>query len=314
MTAAANLKPVGQPFQPSWSDNGSLRQPVGKRGRVHIDRWLPFLVLHRGADDPASVARRVAINSASYLVWDEEDDHAALSALEAIATRLRDEQGRLLAVSLADRTEIESDADSAQLPPLMVTVAAEDCAGSQRAAAKLAETLRKLEIDLRQCEARIVAFEPVVPSAFHRLLDELAGVQRLALTLPAVHRRADGGIYPAIAHDVAASAGDALLRAACAFLDDGQGKAPKHYRSLGRSAYLNAALKADRKLGAIASSFDFLLSISPINVSEAREKFLDGGCERPPMFHYRPLTVDPDLAKRDLYAVDLGTLEDPLLE
>ena len=32
------------------------------------------------------------------------------------------------------------------------------------------------------------------------------------------------------------------------------------------------------------------------------------------MFHYRPLTVDPDIAKRDLYAIDLGTLEDPLLE
>ena len=36
---------------------------------------------------------------------------AALSALEAVATRLRDEQGCLLVVSLADRTEIESDAD-----------------------------------------------------------------------------------------------------------------------------------------------------------------------------------------------------------
>ena len=110
-----------------------------------------------------------------------------------------------------------------------------------------------------------------MPSAFHRLLDEL-------------DRRAAAGSHPpsgsspsrrrdisAIAHDVAASAGDALLRAACAFLDDGQGKAPKHYRSLGRSAYLNAALKADRKLGAIASSFDFLLSISPINTGQARD-------------------------------------------
>ena len=314
MNGRATLKPVAAPFVADWSGNGSLRQPVGANGRAHIDRWLPFLVLHRGSDDPASIARRVAINSASYLVWDGDDDHAALSALEAVATRLRDEQGCLLVVSLADRTEIEAGPDSTDLPPLLATISAQDCDGSQRAAEKLAETFRKLEIDLRHCEAAIVPFQPLLPSAFHRLLDDLDGVQRLALTLPAVHRRADGGTYPAIAHDIAASAGDALLRAACAFLDDGEGRAPKHYRSLGRSAYLNAALKADRKLGAIASSFDFLLSISPINTIAARESFIADGFEKPPVFHYRPLTVDPDLAKRDLYAIDLGALEDPLLE
>ena len=33
-----------------------------------------------------------------------------------------------------------------------------------------------------------------------------------------------------------------------------------------------------------------------------------------PKFRYRPLTVDPDAAKRDLYAVDLSIIEDPLLE
>ena len=31
-------------------------------------------------------------------------------------------------------------------------------------------------------------------------------------------------------------------------------------------------------------------------------------------FRYRPLTVDPDVAKRDLYAIDLTLLEDPTLE
>ncbi len=38
----------------------------------------------------------------------------------------------------------------------------------------------------------------------------------------------------------------------------------------------------------------------------------DGG--KPPRFQYRPLEVDPDNAKRDLYAIDLASLEDPLLE
>ncbi len=42
--------------------------------------------------------------------------------------------------------------------------------------------------------------------------------------------------------------------------------------------------------------------------------FLEGQAEKAPQFRYRPLTVDPDVAKRDLYAIDLTLLEDPTLE
>ena len=95
--------------------------------------------------------------------------------------------------------------------------------------------------------------------------------------------------------------------------DSGAG-APAHFRSLGRSAFLAAALDADKKLDKVARSFDFLLSVSPINSREAMERFFAGGEEEAPKFRYRPLTVDPDAAKRDLYAVDLSIIEDPLLE
>ena len=91
----------------------------------------------------------------------------------------------------------------------------------------------------------------------------------------------------------AVACGDALLRTACAYLDDSTGRAPPHYRSLGRSAFLKAALSADEKLGRIASSFDFLLSVSPINTTEALEKFIADGEQVEPVFRYRPLTVDP---------------------
>jgi uncharacterized protein (TIGR02421 family) len=110
------------------------------------------------------------------------------------------------------------------------------------------------------------------------------------------------------------AAGDALLRSACAFMSDGKEGAPVHYRALGRSAFLAAALSADRKLDRISRSFDFLLSVSPINTDEAMHEFLGVDGRKPPRFHYRPLEVDPDLAKRKLYAIDLAQLEDPLLE
>ena len=120
------------------------------------------------------------------------------------------------------------------------------------------------------------------------------GVERLSLKVPQIHRRPDGAEYPAISHELSMEIGDALLRAACAFLDDGKAKAPSHYRALGRSAYLAAALKADRKLDRISRSFDFLLSISPIDTAKACQRFVAEGEGKAPRFHYRPLTVDPD--------------------
>ena len=89
---------------------------------------------------------------------------------------------------------------------------------------------------------------------------------------------------------------------------------PDHYRALGRSAFLAAALKADRKLDRVARSFDFLLSISPIDTAKAYDRFVADGEHEAPHFHYRPLTVDPDVAKRELYSIDFDALEDPMLE
>ena len=105
-----------------------------------------------------------------------------------------------------------------------------------------------------------------------------------------------------------------MLRTACAFWTTAASRAPAHYRSLGRSAFLKAALKADEKLGRIAASFDFLLSVSPINTTAALQQFIADGEQVAPEFRYRPLTVDPDVVKRRLYRLDFARLEDPLLE
>src|SRR5690606_31024026 len=150
-----------------------------------------------------------------------------------------------------------------------------------------------------RCTVERIPFAPVLPEPFDVLLNAIDGVARLSLRVPQIHVRPDGGEYPAISHELSVAIGDALLRAACAFLDDGTAPAPVHYRALGRSAYLAAALKADRQLDKIARSFDFLLSISPIDTAKAYQRFIAEGEQKPPHFHYRPLTVDPDSAKRE---------------
>ncbi len=310
----ASPRDTPPPFAVDFAEGGALREKVGATGRVHLDRWLPFLIVHRGDGGATSLARRIALNGPAYLVWDEGDDLAALAALETVAEQMTAHSGALLVITVADDDYVPTAADSPVLPSLVATVRADRQGGPDRAAGALANALSAIEIDLRHCEVVREAFSPLLPERFDHMLDSIDGVRRLAMVLPPIHRQPDGAVYPGIAHAMTTHVVDSILRAACAFLDDGNGKAPKHYRSLGRSAYLAAALKADRRLSEIQSRFDFLLSISPINTPAALAEFLGADGEKEPNLHYRPLTVDPDQAKRDLYAIDLSVLEDPTLE
>jgi uncharacterized protein (TIGR02421 family) len=296
-------------FAPEFGKRGELRQPVGDSGRAHLDRWLPFLVLHRSPDPSASIARRVAVNSPAYLIWSPGDDRAAGQAFAAIAAALRERFGCILVMSVEDAAWEPVPKGSQKLHPFDIRVGASGGPSARRAFDCLTEALAKIRIDLRKPKVAPGAAE--LPAT---ALDADAAFDRLAMVVPQIHRLDETTFYPQLTRDLAVALGDALLQAACAFMVDSGAGAPAHFRSLGRSAFLAAALDADKKLDRVARSFDFLLSVSPINNREAMERFFAGGEQDAPKFRYRPLTVDPDSAKRDLYAVDLSIIEDPLLE
>ncbi len=314
MTGETHLRSVKSGFAAHFSATGALRESIGSSGRVHLDRWLPFIFLHRGSDDEDSLARRIAINSPSYCLWSESDDETALDAVTETVAAIAEHDGKVLVVTLTDGPILERLAGSDKLPPFEAIIGAGTQVDAERSAAALEHALTKIEIDLRHCKAERRGFDPLLPLAFDKALNAIAGVSRLALEVPPIHRSAGGAVFPEIRHELVMHIGDALLRTACAFIDDGTRQAPKHYRSLGRSAYLAAALKADKRLAAMSASFDFLLSISPIDTARAYDEFIASKAQEAPRFHYRPLSVDPDAAKRELYDIDLAQLEDPLLE
>ncbi|MEO7601930.1 MAG: tyrosine/phenylalanine carboxypeptidase domain-containing protein [Sphingomicrobium sp.] len=314
MTTRPRLMIAPEPFVAQVNDAGSIRQSVGANGRVHVDRPSFFLVLHRTADPVQSLARHVAVTAPSYLIWGPDDDHAAASALTAIVAEMRRRFGHILIVSLYDQKAPPPEPDDTpHLPPFIALVGPSDDARAAKAADVLGKAMAKVRIDLRKCQVEHRSrpyFEPSVEA----LVDSDPAISHFSLGLPQIHLAPDGGTYPQLFRDLSFAAGDALLRAACAFASDGTEGAPAHYRALGRRAFLAAALKADGKLDRIARSFDFLLSVSPINTDEAMHDYFGADGGKAPRFRYRPLEVDPDIAKRSLYAIDLAGLEDPLLE
>jgi uncharacterized protein (TIGR02421 family) len=69
----------------------------------------------------------------------------------------------------------------------------------------------------------------------------------------------------------------------------------------------------DQQLAKISSAFDFLLQVTPVNSGPAWARFKRAHFQRTPVFHYRPVSVDPALLKRKLYSIPLERIEDPTL-
>lgn len=294
--------------------SGPFHRGLPDGGRVYIDRPQPFLVIHRSDGTPHSLAQRIAAISPASMTWSAgEADAAALECIDAIQARQPDDGPPLLLAGLHDIRQDDSlDEDSARLEEFRFVIGASPDAATRAAARELAAALSTLCIDLR--EPRIDTLDAPSGAA---LPDPRPGdgpdSPRLSLGLPRIHLvpGEDGRIYPQVFHELESRVFDALLRAFAAYLAAATGTPAPQHRSLGRSSYIEAAVVADRELARISRSFDFLLGVSPINTVEQLERY-DGSGE--PQFRYRPLTVDPGLAKRALHAIDLRAVEDPVLE
>ena len=283
-------------------------------GRAHVDRLLPFLILNRaGASD--SLAARVAAISPTYVIWPGPEDREAVAAAERIACAAHGDYPQVLIVSLYDLPRDSSlDEDVPKLEAFNARLSASEDAPAQAAAERLAEALETIEIDLRACCVDHVA-DAWFESGVEELVRRLPWVSHVSLGLPQIYRvPGKEAVYPQLLHELEIGVFDALLQASHAFLAKISPDPPKSHRALGRRSFIAAARSVDSKLLRVSTSFDFLLSVSPINSEAAYAKFKADKFDVPPTFRYRPLTVDPDLAKRALYAIDLRRVEDPVLE
>lgn len=316
--------PMQQRPAPDLDGARAYRRTLEHGGRVHVDRPLPFLLLAGHPDAPFSLARRVASISAASIVWPESGGPSAEAGAAAELARLLDARQaaypRFLLVTLHD---LPRDAsvyeESPRLEPFVFVVGASADAAAEAAADTLETALAAVEIDLRvpRFSRRPV---PPLPPALAAVVEGRTGISRLALGIPQVQRIPGDArrVYPQLYHLLESSLHDAVLQAAARFIEPGRDGAHAavraSHRTLGRRRFVRAAKRADQALARISASFDFLLGVSPINTVEAYEAFEAGHRRQPPVFRYRPLPISPDVAKRRLYAIDLRTVEDPMLE
>lgn len=143
------------------------------------------------------------------------------------------------------------------------------------------------------------------------LAAELQALQ-IGIEVEPVYQRPDPGqLYPAVLRVMEAGFSRALKRALFHFSKKYTSYRPKNFHALGRRAMVKAVWQADTRLDEVASGFDFVSEVNPINVEELWRTFRSARFETEPMLRYRPLSVDPSAGKRALYSIPLERVEDP---
>ncbi|TDS07532.1 flavohemoglobin expression-modulating QEGLA motif protein [Sphingobacterium paludis] len=69
----------------------------------------------------------------------------------------------------------------------------------------------------------------------------------------------------------------------------------------------------DAVLAKESQRFDFLLLTTPINAHDAWLQFKKDKFRQAPVFHYRPMPIDPDVVKRNLYNLRIEDIYDPTI-
>lgn len=89
-----------------------------------------------------------------------------------------------------------------------------------------------------------------------------------------IYRQPESGAdYPGLRETMIADIFDAGLQAFSSFAAGKDALKVTSHRALGRKAFVDAVRRADRSIDDIVSSFDFLLSVTPINARRAFENF-----------------------------------------
>ncbi|WJG09180.1 tyrosine/phenylalanine carboxypeptidase domain-containing protein [Aliiglaciecola sp. LCG003] len=296
---------------------GPVKRMFSPWGRLHIDRRLPFMCIYRKPDDVEDKkTAHLLLGQASYIIVREQDaNHPCLRLLlEQIANKLQKLFGSFLFfemwTSRSTISDIESHAKlqfdiktSERNPPLDILEEMENAL---------------LDIDLGEIDIQLSLDYAGQPHAENmsvllpKIQSSTSHQYWLGLAVSPVFRQ-QGRVLPYQLRLLQAGLTKALRRTFFAFIRQYTSHAPAHFHELGHRSITPQVLEIDKKIASVKDQFDILFHVTPVNSDEAWQDFSDNSYRKIPTFKYRPRPIDPDLLKRQLYAIEIEQLEDPTL-
>ena len=300
----------------------NVRRTLPQQGRLHIDRVLPFLcVYRRPLKEGDNGTDRLVKGEASYLIAPGGPKHRkSLSLLvHGIAEMLSKECGAFLLLEIWAREERPMDPEpERKIPRPSFRIVVSKTHYPAATVEALKNELKRLRILKRKSVVEVV-FEkrqwpadctPLLPSSVMKPLNCFA----VGIEVGPIYRDADtGDLYPMVLRRLHQRLARAIKKGVFAFSQKQTTLQTANYMALGRRAFVKAVWDVDRSLAEISNSFDFLLQATPVNIDQAWNDFKRNHYQLAPVFHYRPLPIDPALQKRVLYTIPIERVEDPTL-
>ncbi len=305
--------------------NRRVRRRLGSHGRLHVDRLLPFLLLYRRPTDRLDPGTdELVISEAAYLtaVATPAADRFVRKLIRALAELAFEQFGSFFLLELWSRPASED------APALTRTGEVDEASftvhypKSDPVAADMAQILAhrvaRVPVGTSEASASVAATKLVRPPYGQSVLSLSAARElhcaHLGLEIEASYQGREGNeAFPMILRSLRGRLGRAIRRTFYSFTEQQTTLRPKNYQVLGRRAVVKAVWDVDRQLDEVASAFEFLVTVNPVNLSDLWNNFHRGEFEKPPPFRYRPLPFDPTTAKRKLFSVPIERVEDPTL-
>ena len=288
-----------------------LRSALPCGGELHMDRPVPYLLVYRippnGEDAFTSTLGKT---ESAYLVAPDTSECATTPIIRGIAAAMADKFGgfMLLEVWLSDRPDS---------PTFSIHI-------SQKSALSVAEKLQSElhNIQLTQVPGIQVELEKDkrIPSPpYYDALFDVEEARKSEIIIigleitPIYINQQTGNPFPLFLRELRGYFGKALRKSFFEFVRMKTSYSAAHFEMLGTTELHEGVGMIDDKLAEYSNQFDFLLLVTPINAQEAWQNFARSKYRKNPVFHYRPMPIDPELIKRKLYNLPIEDISDPTI-
>ncbi|HQY21195.1 MAG TPA: DUF1704 domain-containing protein [Ignavibacteria bacterium] len=300
--------------------NKRVRRSLPEWGRIHIDRQLPFICIYRYNEvDKYSLSDSLVTGEASYLTAKDTSvrHKQLLKLIKSIASTLKESFGTFLIVEVwvSNDKDLNNELNAYQGSfKINISKGTEILPTVQ----SLERSLRNIKLRKEKSEVEVITVPRIAPKELSPVISfseaRKLGIHIMGIEVKPIYFNVETEkVYPILLRNLRKGFSRALSNGFFEFTKNNTPFKPLNFQSLGKRSMGKAVWEVDRQLAEINKGFDFLLQVTPYNIDYAYSQFKRNHFEKVPLFLYRPLTLDPSLAKRSLFHIPIENIEDPTL-
>jgi len=276
---------------------------------LRIDKLLPFLVVYRiPPEEEDGFTARLGKTESAYILGSDEGNEISETTIE-IANFLTNKFKGFLVLEIW----MSQDPDSL---PFTIHVSQKS---AKETAIKLEEELNITNLEGSAQNAEIKTSKTLASPVYYEPMMSIEKANKSAITFIGLEIKQvyldseTGKPYPLLVRNIRTHFSIALRKSFYEFIRTQTSFNATNFQMLGTTVLNKIVFDIDDKLARFSNLFDFLLLVTPINISEAWLAFKESEFTKSPIFHYRPLPIDPELVKRELFNLRIEEVDDPTM-